>query len=100
MPGLALADNVAGIGVDWLPRLEGAQRAFPTDSAVALAAGLAFAERQLWGKARRPLEQAAAAADLKATERRIAWRRLADLARLDADDARATACEQAAAQVE
>jgi HemY protein len=97
---LALAENVAGVGVDWLPRLESAQRTFPTDSAVALAAGLAFAERQLWGKARRPLEQAAAAADLKATERRVAWRRLADLARQDADDARATACEQAAAQVE
>jgi HemY protein len=97
---LALADNVPGIGVDWLPRLEAALNAFPQDSAIVLAVGLAFAERRLWGKARRPLEQAAEADDLLAPRRRSAWRRLADLAREEADDARANECEQAAAQVE
>ena len=38
---------------------------------------MAFAERGLWGKARRLLEQAASAPGLSARTRRAAWRQLA-----------------------
>ena len=55
----ALALRRAGIGAEWLPRLESACAALPRDGSVALAAGSALAERGLWGKARTLLEQAA-----------------------------------------
>jgi hypothetical protein len=45
--------------VDWLPRAESAAQAFGHESAVVAAVGMIYAERQLWGKARRLLEQAA-----------------------------------------
>jgi len=97
---LALLDTLPGIGVDWLPRLEAALNTFSHESAIALAVGAAFAERHLWGKARRPLEQAAASAALNPAARRRALRLLADLAREEADNARAAACEQAAAKLD
>jgi HemY protein len=50
--------------VDWLPRLESAALAFGHEGAVVAAVGMVFAERRLWGKARRLLEQAAAAPGL------------------------------------
>ena len=50
----------SGIGADWLPRLESSLATNGGEPAVAAAVGVAFAERQLWGKARRLLEQAAA----------------------------------------
>jgi HemY protein len=49
---LALVDTVAGLGPDWLPRVEAAQRTHPTEPAVQAAVGAVLAERQLWGKAR------------------------------------------------
>ena len=64
------------------------------------AVGMVFAERQLWGKARRLLEQAAAAPGLPAHTRRLAWRELAALAREESDEARAVACERAAAAID
>jgi HemY protein len=94
---LALTDAVPGIGTEWLPRLEDASRAFPNDPAIAAATGAAMVERQLWGKARRPLEQAAAAGSLSANARRRAWRSLAHLAQQEGDAQRAQACEHAAA---
>jgi HemY protein len=97
---LALLDTLPGLGADWLPRLEAALNTFSHESAVALAVGAAFAERQLWGKARRPLEQAAASHALDAPSRRRAWRLLAELAREESDNARAVACEQAAAKLD
>jgi HemY protein len=97
---LALIDNAAGIGSDWLPRLEAAAAALPTDPAVAAAVGTALVERQLWGKARRPLEQAAAAAELHPAARRRAWRMLAQLAQQEGDASRAQACDQAAARID
>ncbi len=97
---LALADTVAGIGIDWLPRAESALAAMPTDAAIAAAAGMVFAERQLWGKARRPLEQAAASTQLEPRARRRAWRALARLAREENDDARACDCDRAAAAID
>ena len=97
---LALVNAVAGIGAEWLPRLEAASNAFPREGAVALAVGSALAERQLWGKARRLLEQAGADAALGAPARRKAWRVLAALATQDGDAARAAECFEAAASVD
>ncbi len=72
----ALVAAVHGIGPDWLPRLEAAVQAYPREAALALAAGSAMAERQLWGKARR-LQQAADDTSCPPVPRRRAWRHLA-----------------------
>ena len=90
---------VVGIGADWLPRLESASRAYPRDGAVAFATGCALAERQLWGKARLALQQAADDATLPAASRRRAWRQLAQLAHEEGDAARAADCYAAASQI-
>jgi hypothetical protein len=45
---------------DWLPRLEPRSQAHGHEAAVVAAVGMAFADRQLWGKARKLLEQAPA----------------------------------------
>jgi HemY protein len=97
---LALIEARAGIGGEWLPRLESAAQAFGHESAVVAAVGMVFAERQLWGKARRLLEQAAAAPSLPVRTRRLAWRQLAALARQEGDEARAVQSEQAAAALD
>ena len=96
---LALVDNCAGIGADWLPRVEAAQRAFVAEPAVQAAAGAVLIERQLWGKARRPLELAAQQPSLAAPARRQAWRSLARLAEEEGDAQRANDCYRAAAAV-
>lgn len=96
---LGLVSAIAGIGPEWLPRLEAAASAYAREGAVALAVGCALAERQLWGKARRLLEQAAADAALAAAPRRKAWLMLAALARQEDDIARAAACFEAAARL-
>lgn len=96
---LALLDARAGMAPDWLPRLEAAAQAYGHEGAVVAAVGMAFAERQLWGKARLLLEQAAAAPGLPAQTRRQAWRQLAALAREEGDEGRAVQCEQAAARL-
>ena len=95
----ALARSVAGIGPEWLPRLESASNALPRDGAVALVAGGALAERGLWGKARALLEQAAADTTLGPEARRKAWVGLADLARQEGDSERATRAFEAAARL-
>lgn len=97
---LTLVEICTGIGSDWLPRLESAVQAFGHESAVVAAVGMCFAERQLWGKARVLLEQAAASPTLPARTRRAAWRLLARLARQEADPARAALCDQAAAAID
>lgn len=97
---LAFIVSTPGIGGDWLPRLESALNAHGQEPAVVAAVGSAYAQRQLWGKARRLLEQAAAAPALPARNRRAAWRQLARLARQESDETRAAACEQAAAQID
>lgn len=97
---LALVDCAAGLGADWLPRVEAAQRAHPTEAAVQAAVGAVLVERQLWGKARRPLEQAAADAQLSARARRQAWRALARLAEAEGDEARASHCLRQAAAID
>jgi HemY protein len=90
---------ISGIGAEWLPRLEAASTAFSREGAVALAVGAALAERQLWGKARRLLEQAAADSSLVAAGRRKAWLTLAALAQQEGNAARAAECFEAAARL-
>ncbi len=94
---LALIEVRQGLGVDWLPRVESALQNQAQDAAVIAAAGMAFAERRLWGKARPLLAQAAAATNLPSAVRRLAWRELAHIAQDQGDDARARECERAAA---
>ena len=97
---LALLDAVPGLPSEWLPRLESGVLALPNDPAIAAAVGTAMIERQLWGKARRPLEQAATAGGLCAQARRRAWRSLAQLAQEEGDTLRAQQCERAAAGID
>ena len=95
----ALAGATWGIGGEWLARLEAAAAAYPRDGAVALAVGSALAERQLWGKARQLLEQAATDAALPIRWRRDAWLRLAHLVRQAGDTQRAADCFESAARL-
>lgn len=95
----ALADAASGIGPEWLPRLESASRAWPRDGAVAYAAGRAFADRELWGKARLLLEQAGDDPTLAQPARRKAWIALAELAAREGDPARAARCFETAARL-
>jgi HemY protein len=95
----ALAGAMQGVGPEWLPRLEAAAQAYPREGAVALALGCALTERQLWGKARLALEQAAADAGLPAAARRKAWLALARLAQQEGDAARVARCFEAAARL-
>lgn len=97
---LSLIEVRQGLGPEWLPSLENAAQTYGQESAIVAAVGLAYAERQLWGKARLLLEQAAAAADLPARTRRQSWRALAALAREEDDEPRALRCEQAAAALD
>lgn len=97
---LALMAATPGLGNDWLARLEGAAKSFSHEPAIVAAVGVAYAERQLWGKARPLLEQAGAASALPSAPRRQAWRVLARLARGESDEARARQCERAAAELE
>jgi HemY protein len=96
---LGLVSSLRGLGPEWLPRLEAAAQAFPRDGAVALAVGSALAERQLWGKARRLLEQAAGDPELRVPGRRKAWLALAQLAQQEDDAARAAHAFEAAARL-
>ena len=97
---LALVSAAPGVGSDWLPRLEAAVLSHGHEPAVMLAVGIAFADRQLWGKARKLLEQAAASTGLPNAGRRHAWRALAQLARDESDAERAQQCERAAAALD
>jgi HemY protein len=95
----AFVAAVPGMGPEWLPRLDAAALAHPRDGAVALAVGSGLAERQLWGKARRLLEQAANESRLPGAARRKAWVTLAELAQREGDAPRAAQCFEAAARL-
>lgn len=97
---IALIDCIAGLGSEWLPRVESALVAHPHEPAIAAAAGMVFAERQLWGKARRPLERTAQVATLPGRVRRHALRRLAFIARLEGDEERGGDFERLAAAID
>ncbi len=96
---VALTHATHNIEAEWLPRVEGATQMHPQDPAVALAAGAVYAQRQLWGKARPALEQAAKAPTLDGTHRRGAWYLLAELARAQGDEGRAHDCDREAASL-
>jgi len=91
--------SLSGLGPEWLARLESATQTYPREAAVAYAVGCALAERELWGKARLLLEQAAASSDLATASRRRAWLLLARLAENQSDAERAASCYQAAAKL-
>ena len=97
---LALLPNLVGLPPEWLARLQAAEQSLPHEPAVLAAVGGAYAERQLWGKARAPLERAAASQTLAPVARRASWRRLAALARAEGDEARAARCEREAAGID
>jgi HemY protein len=97
---IALIDCIAGLGSEWLPRVEAALATHGNEPAVVAAAGMVFAERQLWGKARRPLEQTAHTATLPGRVRRQALRRLAAIARLEGDEMRGGDYERQAAMID
>jgi len=86
---VALCDLMDGLELDWMQTLEQAQARFPADAWVAVAAGLAFAQRELWGKARLPLEQAARSDGLDARLRRRSLILLAHMAREKGDEVHA-----------
>ena len=96
---LALVPALDGLGAEWLPRLESAVQSFPREPALAYAVGLALAERQLWGKARKLLEQAAADPALNDRARRKSWLTLAKIAKDEGDDERAAHCYERAARL-
>jgi len=97
---LALVDASAGVGADWLPRVEASQRGHANEAAIQAAAGVVMMSCQLWGKARRPLELAAQDTALESRARRQAWRQLAHLAREEGDVERAAACDRSAASID
>ncbi|MGY4830484.1 heme biosynthesis HemY N-terminal domain-containing protein [Sphaerotilaceae bacterium SBD11-9] len=94
-----LVASMVGLSPDWLARLEGAAQAHPREPAVAYAVGCALAERELWGKARLLLDQAATATPLPADARRHAWLLLARMAEEQSDTERAALCYEAAAKL-
>ncbi|ASM78905.1 porphyrin biosynthesis protein [Vitreoscilla filiformis] len=97
---LALVECAPGLGSDWLPRVESALAMHGHEPALVAAAAMAFADRQLWGKARRLLEQTATADTLPAPVRRQALRCLAALAREESQDEAAAAFDQRAAAID
>jgi len=97
---LALIDCAVGLGSEWIARVETALTRFGHEEALVAASGVVLAERQLWGKARRPLELTAAALNLPGDVRRLALRRLGDMSRLQGDETAAARYEQRAAQTE
>ncbi|MCW8173920.1 heme biosynthesis protein HemY [Verminephrobacter aporrectodeae] len=81
----ALEAGLDALDVPWLARIEAAQQANPRDARLQYLAGMACLKRQLWGKARQLLTQAAEQlgdAGLRAS----AWRHLAELAEQRGDD--------------
>ena len=91
-----LEAGMASLDVAWLARIEAAQRAKPRDANLQYLAGMACLSRQLWGKARQLLSQAALGLQ-DAGMHRNAWRALAVLAEQREDaEAAAHAYKQAA----
>jgi HemY protein len=92
-----LEAGLDSLDAPWLARIEAAQSSRPQDARLAYLAGMACLSRQLWGKARQLLEQAAPALQDAALQR-SAWRTLAVLAEQRGDDAAAGEAYKRAAQ--
>ena len=84
-----LEADLASLDASWLARIEAAQLGRPRDANLQYLAGMACLSRQLWGKARQLLSQAALGLQ-DAQLHRNAWRALATLAE-QRDDAEAAA---------
>ncbi|GAA0752596.1 heme biosynthesis protein HemY [Ideonella azotifigens] len=97
---LALVFCADGLGSQWLPTVEAVLAQHGREPAVVAAAGMAFAQRQLWGKARRLLEQTASAESLSTPVRRLGLRTLARIARQEGDELVASNCDQRAAALD
>lgn len=96
----ALASCIEGLDADWLPRVEKALERHGQEPDLVYAAGCAFAQVQLWGKARAQLTAAAQASGLAVRLRRDAWRRLARMAEEAGDEALAGGHYRQAAQLD
>jgi HemY protein len=72
----AMPHCLLGLEPEWLPRLDACTPVALRHPGLALALGLALAERQLWGKARSMLLSAANDLQLDMDRRRLAWARL------------------------
>jgi HemY protein len=76
----SLSHCLLGLEPEWLPRLDATTTSALRNPGLALAVGLALAERQLWGKARGMLLSAANDLQLDTDRRRLAWARLGQMA--------------------
>ncbi|HAL39115.1 MAG TPA: heme biosynthesis protein HemY, partial [Polaromonas sp.] len=94
----ALEAGLDSLDAAWLARIETAQLSRPRDANLQYLAGMACLNRQLWGKARQLLSQAAPALQ-DGTLHRNAWRALAVLAEQREDEAAAAQAYKRAAQV-
>ncbi|MEP6589274.1 MAG: heme biosynthesis HemY N-terminal domain-containing protein, partial [Polaromonas sp.] len=93
-----LEAGMDSLDADWLARIEAAQISRPSDANFQYLAGMACLSRQLWGKARQLLAQAAPALQDRLLHRN-AWRALALLAEQREDEAAAIEAYKRAAQV-
>ena len=92
-----LEADLASLDAGWLARIEAAQLTQPRDANLQYLAGMACLNRQLWGKARQLLSQAALGLQ-DATLHRNAWRALAVLAEQREDAVAAAYAYKQAAQ--
>jgi len=93
-----LEAGMDSLEADWLARIEAAQISRPRDANLQYLAGMACLSRQLWGKARQLLTQAAPALQDRLLHRN-AWRALALLADQREDEAAAIEAYKRAAQL-
>lgn len=93
-----LEQDLASIDAAWLARIELAQKTHPRDANLQYLAGMAFKQRQLWGKAQQLLVQATQGLQ-DVGLLRLAWRGLAELAEQREDAAMAADCYRRAAQL-
>ena len=93
-----LESGMGSLDAAWLASIEAAQRSRPRDANLQYLAGMACLSRQLWGKARQLLSQAAPALQDR-TLHRNAWRALALLAEQREDEAGAAEAYRRAAQL-
>ncbi len=93
-----LESGMGSLDAAWLASIEAAQRSRPRDPNLQYLAGMACLSRQLWGKARQLLSQAAPALQDR-TLSRNAWRALALLAEQREDEAGAADAYRRAAQL-
>jgi len=93
-----LEAGLDSLDATWLARIETAQLSRPRDANLQYLAGMACLNRQLWGKARQLLTQAAPALQ-DVTLHRNAWRALAVLAEQREDEAAAAQAYKRAAQI-